>query len=269
MNHIELLADALEYMENHLDEDLSTEDVARNCYCSKSTLEKLFRCINHITVHDYIVRRRMMKAARLMHEDPERSLLDIALQYGYSSNEAFTRAFKQVWNCKPSELRKQSRYSELFPRLRSPLEMGDPYMNERKPVDISELYDLFTERRNCYFVCCDIKHLVPINEISHKAGDLAILEEMNRMNAVAGPEDIVFRIGGDEFTLLTNSADIKYAENLCEQIRAFNGQPIVYEDREIPLILHVGIVKLEDKSVRYSELFTSLHTAILDSKDSE
>lgn len=266
MKHIELLADALEYMENHLDEEISTEDVARNCYCSKSTLEKLFRCINHITVHDYLVRRRMMKAARLMHEEPDRNLLDIALQYGYSSNEAFTRAFKQVWNCKPSEFRKQPRFSELFPRFLGPLENGDPYMNKRN-VDISELYDLFTERRNCYFVCCDIKHLVPINEISRKAGDLAILEEMNRMNAAAGPDDIVFRIGGDEFTLLTNSEDILYAKSLSEKIRAFNGQPITYEGQDIPLILHVGIVKLEDKSVRYSELFTQLHNVIRDSKD--
>lgn len=267
MNHIELLASALEYMENHLDEDISTEDVARNCYCSKSTLEKLFRCINHITVHDYLVRRRMMKAARLMHDEPDRNLLDIALQYGYSSNEAFTRAFKQVWNCKPSELRKQNRYSELFPRLRCPLEIGDSYMNERKLVDISELYDLFTERKNCYFICCDIKHLVPINEISHKAGDLAILEEMKRMNTVAGPDDIVFRIGGDEFTLLTNSEDIGYAESLREKIRAFNGQPIYYGNLEIPLNLHVGIVKLENKFIRYNELFTQLHSAIADSKD--
>jgi len=267
MNHIELLANALEYMENHLDKEISTEDVARNCFCSKSTLEKLFRCMNHITVHDYLIRRRMMKAARLMHDEPDKSLLDIALQYGYSSNESFTRAFKQIWNCKPSELRKQDRYSELFPRLRYPLETGDTYMKERRPVDISELYDLFSERKKCYFVCCDIKHLVPINEISHKAGDLAILEEMHRMNAAAGPNDIVFRIGGDEFTLLTDSEDITYAESIAEKIRACNGNPIHYENREIPLNLHIGVTKLDGKSVKYNELFTELHSAINNSKE--
>lgn len=266
MNHIELLANALEYMENHLDEELSTEEVARNCYCSKSTLEKLFRGFNHITIHDYIVRRRMTKAARILHNEPNSNLLDIAVQYGYSSNEAFTRAFKQIWNCTPSEFRKQARFSELFPRFLGPLENGDPYMNKRN-VDISELYDLFNARKNCYFVCCDIKHLVPINEISRKAGDLAILEEMNRMNAVAGPEDIVFRIGGDEFTLMTNSPDILYAESLCEKIRSFNGQPIIYEDQEIPLSLHVGIVKPDNTPIKYNELFHSLHSAIMDSKD--
>lgn len=140
-------------------------------------------------------------------------------------------------------------------------------MKERKPVDISELYDLFCERKNCYFVCCDIKHLVPINAISHKAGDLAILEEMSRMNSVAGPEDLVFRIGGDEFTLLTNSEELQYAEALCEKLRSYNGQPILYEDQEIPLFLHIGIVKLEKQFIKYNELFTQLHSAIQDSKE--
>ena len=70
-------------------------------------------------------------------------------------------------------------------------------MNNRKRVDISELYDLFVQRRGCYFVCCDIDHLIPINEISNKAGDLAILESLRRMEAVAGAEDVIFRIGGD------------------------------------------------------------------------
>ena len=266
MNHIELLANALEYMENHLEEEISTEDVAQNCFCSKSTLEKLFRCINHITVHDYLVRRRMMKAARLIHCEPDKNLLDIALQYGYSSNESFTRAFKQIWNCKPSEFRKQIRYSELFPRLHSPLEIGDSYMKNRKHVDISELYDLFSERNDCYFVCCDIRNMAAINDISQKAGDLAILEEMKRMNSVAGPNDIVFRIGGDEFTLLTNSSDISYAESIIEKIRTFNGQSFSYNNEDIPLTLHTGIIKLENQFIRYNELFTQLHTAIEECK---
>ena len=40
-----------------------------------------------------------------------------------------------------------------------------------------------------------IKSLVPINEISYKAGDLAILEVLKRMEKVAGEDDVVFRIG--------------------------------------------------------------------------
>ena len=266
MNNMDLLSISLAYMEDHLCEDIKTEDVARECYCSKSTLEKLFRCVNNISVRDYLIRRRMMKAARMIIEKPETGLLDIALTYGYSTNEAFTRAFKQIWNCKPSDFRHNSRFSELFPRIDKPLENGDDYMKNRKHVDISELYDLFVTRKNCYFVCCDIEHLIPINDISHKAGDLAILETMNRMIAASSDTDVVFRIGGDEFTLLTNSTDVAYAEQIAEEIRNCNGQTFRYEDQDIPLSLHISITRLESSQVKYNELFTRLHLAIKDSK---
>ena len=150
MDKLEILAEALEYMEQHLEEDIRTEDIAGACYCSKSTLEKLFRFVNHISVRDYLIRRRMTKAAGLLVGYPEVSILDAALKFGYSSHEAFTRAFRQVWNCSPSEYRMRSRTSELFPRLYTPLESGDVYMRSRRNFDISELYDLFQSRKNCY-----------------------------------------------------------------------------------------------------------------------
>ena len=266
MNSMELLTNALSYIENHLDKEIKTQDVADACFCSKSTLEKLFRCVNNISVRDYLIRRRMMKAARMIIEEPQTGLLDIALTYGYSTNEAFTRAFKQIWNCNPSEFRHNTRFSELFPRMQHPLENGDAYMKERKHVDISELYDLFVTRKDCYFVCSDIKSLVPINNISRKAGDLAILESMNRMIAASSENDVVFRIGGDEFALLTESTDITYAEEIAERIRCFNGQTFRYENQDIPLSLHVSVTKLESSPVKYNELFTNLHLAIKKSK---
>ena len=268
MKNVEILVSALEYIEAHLDEELQTKEVADACFCSKSTLEKMFRHVNQISLHDYLIRRRMMKAARMLSENPQIGILEVALMFGYSSNEAFTRAFKQVWNCKPSEFRKARRYSELYPRLKKPLEDGDDYMRTRKSMDISELYDLFRDRRKCYFVCCDIRNLIPINEISRKAGDLAILEAMERMNRVAGEEDVVFRIGGDEFAILTDHEDIAYAEQIEKQLTEQNEQCFSYEDRQIPLSLHVGIVKIDtpEEKVPYDELFVKLHSCIRDSR---
>ena len=266
MGNMELLATALEYVETHLEEDVRTEDVAKACFCAKSTLEKLFRCVMGISVHDYMVRRRMMKAAKLLHGNPEVNVLSVALQFGYSTNESFTRAFRQVWNCNPSEFRAKARYTELYPRRLLPEENGDEFMNHRKRVDISELYDLFVQRKGCYFVCSDIHHLMAINDISHKAGDLAILTELERLNEAAGEEDVVFRIGADEFVVLTNSKDAAYAEGIAEQVRAKNGQPIVFEGKEIPLILYVGVTKMSDGVVRYNQLFTELQQTIMENK---
>lgn len=266
MSRLVLLSNALEYMEEKLAENIRTEDIAKACFCSKSTLEKLFFDIHHMSVHDYLVRRRMMRGARLLFEDSQVSILEVALQVGYSSHEAFTRAFKQVWNCKPSQFRKQVRYTELFPRLFPPMEDGDAYMKSRKHVDISELYDLFIERKHCCFVCCDIKSLVPINEISPRAGDLAILESLHRMNGAAGEEDVVFRIGGDEFVLLTNSEDTAYAESVKEKILAENGKTFAYEGQEIPLSLYAVVTKPDIERIKYNDVFCKLHKAIQENK---
>ncbi len=127
-----------------------------------------------------------------------------------------------------------------------PTEKGDNYIMQKKHVDISELYDLFKERKDCYFVTCDIKHMIPINAISIKAGDLAILEQMRRLTVSAGEEDIVFRIGGDEFCVLTASNDAAYARQIAEKIRKMNNQTFLYENQEIPLTLHVNTISLKD-----------------------
>ena len=260
MQHIEILMAALEYIEIHLCDEIRTEDIAAACFCSKSTLEKLFRRVHCISVHEYIVRRRMMLAARKLSGQPETSILDIALEYGYSTHESFARAFEQIWNCKPSEFR-NAKFTELFPRLTAPPMKGDNYIMQRKHVDISELYDLFQERKDCYFVLCDIKQMMNINDISYKAGDLAILEQMRRMTAAAGEEDIVFRIGGDEFCILTASNEITYAEQIADKIRHMNDQTFLYEDQEIPLTLHVAVARLQ-RSQRYEEVFADLHNAL-------
>ena len=89
--------------------------------------------------------------------------------------------------------------------------------------------------------------MMRINEISHRAGDLAIIEAMERMSAAAGEGNLVFRIGGDEFCILTDSREESYAEGIAEAIRARNGESFSGEGREVPLYLHTTAVRLEQK----------------------
>ena len=262
MERLTLLANALEYIENNLSKELGSTDISNACYCSKSTIDKLFRCISDISVHDYITRRCMMKAARMLCDSPDITVLDVALEFGYGSNESFTRAFKSVWNCTPSEFRKKRSFSELFPRYLNPLLIGDDYMKNKKNIDISELYDFFSSRKDCYFVCCDIKDMIGLNEIAYKAGDLGIIEAMNRMIDVAGDEDVVFRIGADEFVMLTNSTSKYYAMEKAKQILAKNGETYTFENQQIPLTLYAIVTQLADKTVQYNELYCELHDAI-------
>lgn len=265
MQNIELLILALEYIEVHLCDEIKTENVATYCFCSKSTLEKLFRSVHDISVHEYIIRRRMMLAAQKISKYPQTPILDIALEYGYSTHESFARAFEQIWNRKPSEFR-SAKFTELFPRLNVPPRKGDNYIMQRRHVDIGELYDLFQERKDCFFVLCDIKHMISINAISRKAGDLAILEQMRRMIAASGEEDVVFRIGGDEFCILTANNHAAYAEQIADKLRQMNGQTFSYEEQAVPLALHIATVSLKECQ-RYEEVFAGLHNALRESKE--
>ena len=265
MNNLELLNEALEYIEQHMKDDIRTEDIADVCFCSKSSLEKLFRNVAHISVHEYIIRRRMTKAARTLIENPDMSVLDAALEYGYSSHEAFTRKFYEKWNCLPSKYRKNKRVLEIFPKINLNMETGG-YNNMGRKFDISELYDLFKSRKDCYFVCGDIRSLIPINEISIKAGDLAILESLKRMEDAAGEDDVVFRIGGDEFVILTNSTEESYAKSIADTIVSHNGECIHSDGRDIPLSLYVSYLKIANRTLRYSELFVELNESLMKEK---
>ena len=269
MANIELLVRTLSFIENNLNSDLQTEEIAKACYASKSSLEKNFKEATHFSVHDYMNRRKMMKAGKLLIQKPEMNILDVAVEYGFSSHEAFTRAFYSVWNCNPKEFREnyasRGRIPELFPQIMGFYQLqGEKYM--RRTVDISEMYDFLKERKNCYFVCADVRSLIPINEISRKAGDIALSETMKRLLDCSSDEDVAFRIGHDEFALLTNSTDAAYAEEIRDKILAMNGQTFDFEDKKIPLNLYSTITKLEPGSFKYSDVFGQLIGALTEEK---
>lgn len=267
MEKLILITEALEYIENNLTEDIATDDIATQLYCSKSTIEKLFRFVTNMSIKDYSVRRRMSCAAKELAANADVSLLEMGIKYGYGSNEAFTRAFKSVWHVSPSEYRKNPKHFELFPALRlEPELLEDDRMKSKKMVDISELYDFLKERTNCYIVAIDINGLIPINDISYEAGDLAILTALCRLEEACGENDIVFRIGGDEFVAVTDSEDISYAESIAKKVLSHNGETFECNGQSIPLSLYATTYRHGKKALRYAELYSSIHETINDSK---
>ena len=71
---------------------------------------------------------------------------------------------------------------------------------------------------------------------------------MSRMDAAAGENDVVFRIGGDEFVILTASEERGYAEEIARKIASLNEQTFTWNDKEIPLSLYTSITRLEKSS---------------------
>ena len=92
----------------HNDEALTLRALAERLGYSEFHMTRKFREISGMSLRDYLRRRKLAFALKEV-RDSERSFLDIALDYGFSSHEAFTRAFRTLYGVTPSDYRKDPR----------------------------------------------------------------------------------------------------------------------------------------------------------------
>lgn len=90
------------------DEVISLEQLAKKFGYSEYHFSRKFKEISGMQFRDYLRYRRLAFALKQL-RDTSDSVLDIALDYGFSSNEAFTRAFKEAYGLTPSEYRRSPR----------------------------------------------------------------------------------------------------------------------------------------------------------------
>ena len=126
---IQLMVDEMDAaILRHEDEKLALSALAEKLGYSEFYITRKFREIAGLSFRDYLRRRRLALAVQEV-RDSERSLLDIALDYGFSSHEAFTRAFKGLYGVTPSEYRRNPvplvLRTKLFPFDRYFLGMGE------------------------------------------------------------------------------------------------------------------------------------------------
>ena len=127
---------ALGYIESHLCDEISQEDIAAACYVSLSSLQKTWKYCTHYSIKEYIQKRRLTQAGRDLMEN-DISVLDAAMKYGYNSHEVFTRAFTRVWGVSPSKFRKNWKGDcGLYPALNPEYVERNDYMRVKK-YDIS------------------------------------------------------------------------------------------------------------------------------------
>ena len=93
MDQAGIIRDLLVWLESHLDQPLSLDNVAAKAGYSKWHLQRMFKEVTGHAIGAYIRARRLSKAAVALRLT-SRPILDIALQYRFDSQQTFTRAFK-------------------------------------------------------------------------------------------------------------------------------------------------------------------------------
>ncbi len=108
LNHV------IDYIEDHLTDELSLETIAEYAGVSDYHFRKIFFYLSGLTLSEYIKNRKLSEANKdLLYGE---KVTDVAFKYGYQSIDGFTRAFKKWSGFLPSDVIKTG-ISKSFPKL--------------------------------------------------------------------------------------------------------------------------------------------------------
>ncbi|MEX1376616.1 MAG: AraC family transcriptional regulator [Eubacteriales bacterium] len=116
MNYYSNIQKAIEYIESNLANSLSLFEISDVSGYSIPHFYRIFGAMVGCTVKEYIRMRRLSNAV-IDIITTKRSILDIALDCGYSSNEAFSRIVKDIYGYSPKQIRKNNYEPKLFEKI--------------------------------------------------------------------------------------------------------------------------------------------------------
>lgn len=104
-----LTIDVSNYIQHHLSEPITTEEIAKHLFLSRSRLSVKFKQEAGITLNDYILSEKIEEAKRLLRYSGK-SMLSISLYLGFSSQSHFSRVFKKYTGMTPNEYKESSTF---------------------------------------------------------------------------------------------------------------------------------------------------------------
>jgi len=115
-NIAEKLNTVVDYIEDHLTEEIDRDEIARLACCSYYDVGRSFSLLAGIGISDYVRKRRLTQAGIELKHNGAR-VVDVALKYGYDSPVSFARAFQAFHGFNPSLADKTENVLSTYPRL--------------------------------------------------------------------------------------------------------------------------------------------------------
>ena len=111
------IKDSITYIEEHLTDEITFDDLSSRVFYSSFHYQRLFQMMTGTTLYQYIRNRRMTLASKELLSNNVK-VIDLAYKYQYDSPEAFSRAFKSVLGVSPSQLRKSDVELVSYPQIK-------------------------------------------------------------------------------------------------------------------------------------------------------
>jgi len=104
VNWIQSLSKAIDFIENHLTDDICIDKVSNQVYASNSHFQFVFHVVMGLTIGEYIRNRRLSLAAQDLMQSNNR-INEVTIRYRYDTQESFSKAFTRFHGVPPSKIK--------------------------------------------------------------------------------------------------------------------------------------------------------------------
>ena len=132
MNWIQCLSKAIQYIEEHLTDNIDIDEVSSQAYASSSHFQLIFHIVTGMTIGEYIRNRRLSSAAQDLLL-PNSRIIDVAMRYQYDTQESFSKAFMRFHDVPPSKARRGK--VKIFNPLSIDITIKGGFEMSRKLID--------------------------------------------------------------------------------------------------------------------------------------
>lgn len=129
------VASALWFVESNFTQEITLDDVARAGGVSRYHMARVFAIATGRSIMRYVRGRRLTEAARIL-ADGAPDILAVALEAGYNSHEAFTRAFRDQFGLTPEALRACANLDEI--ELTEPIKMDEKLLTKLEAPRVTD-----------------------------------------------------------------------------------------------------------------------------------
>lgn len=127
MEWMEVIRKAIDYVEEHITDDITVNDVADRVCVSPFYFQKGFYMLCGCPLMEYVRNRRLSLAGGEMISG-DATVLELAVKYGYESPDSFTKAFTRFHGCRPSSVRRDRAMVKVFAPLKLTISLKGGYV---------------------------------------------------------------------------------------------------------------------------------------------
>lgn len=223
---------AIDYIEDHLLEEIDYETVAAQSYSSNYHFQRVFSILCGFTLGEYIRNRRLTLAGNEL-ATSDIKVIDAALKYGYESPDSFSKAFQKFHGILPSQARQKGNNLKSFSRLVLKISAeGGRSVNYR----IEEKEELVLTGYKAHFTGA------PYGEEREWQEEQLFITTRGKQWFLSGASG-----GGDSHCVITNVSDEGYDFYLCYELDEWTRKSLY--NKSITGVDFVGGLGLETISI--------------------